>query len=68
LVEELPERQRTAVLLHKFRDLSYQEIAGLLDCSIPALKSILFRAYGTLRLRLSAEMKSEKIAAGEIEA
>ena len=56
LVEELPDRQRSAVLLHKFRDLSYQEIAALLDCSIPALKSILFRAYGTLRARLSGEM------------
>lgn len=63
LVEELPERQRIAVLLHKFRDLSYQEIAGMLDCSIPALKSILFRAYGTLRTRLSAEMRQNERAA-----
>jgi RNA polymerase sigma-70 factor, ECF subfamily len=52
-VAELPERQRAAVLLHKYHDLGYGEIAKILDCSESALKSLLFRAYETLRVRLA---------------
>ena len=52
-VRELPDRQRMAVMLHKFEDLSYREIASALNCSEGALKSILFRAYSTLRTRLA---------------
>lgn len=51
-VEELPEKQRLAVLLHKYQGLDYGEIAEILDCSESALKSLLFRAYETLRVRL----------------
>ena len=51
-VEELPEKQRLAVLLHKYQELDYAEIADILDCSESALKSLLFRAYETLRVRL----------------
>jgi RNA polymerase sigma-70 factor, ECF subfamily len=50
---ELPERQRAAVLLHKYHDLGYGEIAKILGCSESALKSLLFRAYETLRARLA---------------
>ncbi len=49
----LPEKQRVAVLLHKYHDLDYDEIAGILDCSESALKSLLFRAYETLRVELA---------------
>jgi RNA polymerase sigma-70 factor, ECF subfamily len=56
LLECLPDRQRDAVLLHKFEDLSYSEIAVVLGCSVPALKSLLFRAYATLRLRLEQDL------------
>jgi RNA polymerase sigma-70 factor (ECF subfamily) len=49
----LPEKQRAAVLLHKYHDLDYDEIAGILDCSESALKSLLFRAYETLRVQLA---------------
>jgi RNA polymerase sigma-70 factor, ECF subfamily len=52
-VEALPEKQRTAVLLHKYQDLGYDEIARILGCSESALKSLLFRAYETLRARLA---------------
>jgi len=52
-IVELPERQRVAVLLHKYHDLGYGEIAKILGCSEAALKSLLFRAYETLRLRLA---------------
>jgi len=51
-VEALPEKQRLAVLLHKYQEMDYGEIAVILDCSEGALKSLLFRAYETLRVRL----------------
>jgi RNA polymerase sigma-70 factor (ECF subfamily) len=49
----LPEKQRAAVLLHKYEEMDYGEIAGILDCSEGALKSLLFRAYETLRVQLA---------------
>jgi RNA polymerase sigma-70 factor (ECF subfamily) len=49
----LPEKQRAAVLLHKYEEMDYTEIAGILDCSEGALKSMLFRAYETLRVQLA---------------
>ncbi|MGB8591486.1 MAG: sigma-70 family RNA polymerase sigma factor [Candidatus Acidiferrales bacterium] len=52
-VEALPEKQRIAVLLHKYEDMDYAEIAKVLECSEAALKSLLFRAYETLRVQLA---------------
>lgn len=52
-VESLPPKQLAAVLLHKYEGLDYAAIAESLNCSIPALKSLLFRAYETLRRRLA---------------
>jgi len=52
-VEELPEKQRAAVLMHKYEELDYQQIAGALDCSVSAVKSLLFRAYDRLRTELA---------------
>jgi RNA polymerase sigma-70 factor, ECF subfamily len=52
-VEALPEKQRIAVLLHKYEELDYCEIAKVLECSEAALKSLLFRAYETLRVQLA---------------
>jgi len=52
-VEALPAKQRAAVLMHKFEGLDYQQISRVLDCSESALKSLLFRAYETLRGRLA---------------
>jgi RNA polymerase sigma-70 factor (ECF subfamily) len=51
-VEELPEKQRLAVLMHKYQEMDYAEIAEVLGCSQSALKSLLFRAYETLRTKL----------------
>ena len=53
-VEALPGKQRLAVLLHKYQELDYDEIAKVLDCSESALKSLLFRAYETLRVELAS--------------
>ena len=49
----LPEKQRVAVLLHKYEEMDYGEIARVLECSESALKSLLFRAYETLRVQLA---------------
>jgi len=48
-VEALPERQRMAVLMHKYQNLDYKQIAAVLKLSESATKSLLFRAYETLR-------------------
>lgn len=52
-VEALPEKQRAAVLLHKYQEMDYDQIAQVLGCSESALKSLLFRAYETLRVELA---------------
>jgi RNA polymerase sigma-70 factor (ECF subfamily) len=52
-IEKLPEKQRAAVLLHKYQELDYAEIAKILSCSESALKSLLFRAYEALRIELA---------------
>jgi len=52
-IEALPGKQRAAVVMHKFQDLEYTQIARALSCSESAVKSLLFRAYETLRGRLA---------------
>ena len=48
----LPERQRTAVLMHKYEGMDYKQIGDVLKLSESATKSLLFRAYQTLREKL----------------
>ena len=52
-VATLPEKQRAAVLMHKYEEMEYSQIATVLSCSESAVKSLLFRAYETLRARLA---------------
>jgi RNA polymerase sigma-70 factor (ECF subfamily) len=52
-IEELPDKQKAAVLMHKYQEMGYAQIAGALGCSESAVKSLLFRAYETLRSRLA---------------
>lgn len=52
-VAALPEKQRAAVLMHKYEEMDYVQIARVLGCSESAVKSLLFRAYETLRARLA---------------
>lgn len=49
----LPDKQRAAVLMHKYEEMEYTQIAKVLNCSESAVKSLLFRAYETLRARLA---------------
>ena len=51
-VNALPERQRVAVVMHKYQQMDYREIAAVLKLSESATKSLLFRAYETLREQL----------------
>ncbi len=51
-VEALPERQKMAVLMHKYQQMDYRQIADVLKLSESATKSLLFRAYETLRTQL----------------
>ena len=50
---QLPEAQRMALVLRRYEQLSYEQIAEVLDLSVPAVKSVLFRARAELRSRLS---------------
>jgi RNA polymerase sigma-70 factor (ECF subfamily) len=52
-IAALPEKQRAAVLMHKYEEMEYSQIARVLSCSESAVKSLLFRAYETLRARLA---------------
>jgi RNA polymerase sigma-70 factor (ECF subfamily) len=52
-IECLPSKQRAAVLMHKYEEMEYSEIANVLSCSESAVKSLLFRAYEHLRSRLA---------------
>jgi RNA polymerase sigma factor (sigma-70 family) len=55
---ELPDTQRMALVLRRYEDRSYEEIGEILDLSVPAVKSVLFRARTELRARLANYLKS----------
>ena len=52
-IMQLPKSQRMALVLRRYEQLSYDQIAEVLDLSVPAVKSVLFRARTELRSRLS---------------
>jgi len=51
-IDQLPETQRMAIILRRYDEFSYEEIAEIMDLSVPAVKSVLFRARADLRERL----------------
>jgi RNA polymerase sigma-70 factor (ECF subfamily) len=51
-LEGLNERQRMAVVLNKFEDMNYAEIAGVMGLTVKAVKSLLSRARMNLRAAL----------------
>jgi len=57
-VLELNERQRIAVLLHRFEDLSHAQISEITGWSVSAVESLLVRAYETLREKLRKNVES----------
>src|SRR6266852_3854674 len=57
-ITELPESQRMALILRRYEELTYEQIGEILDLSVPALKSVLFRARTELRERLKNYLKA----------
>jgi RNA polymerase sigma-70 factor, ECF subfamily len=55
---ELPENQRTAILLCRQDELSYEEIAKILRCSLSATKSLIHRGRETLKEKLKPYLKT----------
>ena len=55
---ELPENQRTALLLCRQDELSYEEIAEVLDCSLSATKSLIHRGRETLKEKLKPYLRT----------
>jgi RNA polymerase sigma-70 factor (ECF subfamily) len=51
-IDKLPETQRMAVILRRYDEFSYEEIAEILGLTVPAVKSVLFRARTDLREKL----------------
>jgi RNA polymerase sigma-70 factor, ECF subfamily len=56
-IASLPETQRMAVVLRRYEQLSYEEIATVLDLSVSAIKSLLFRARTSLRESLAGYLQ-----------
>ena len=56
-IASLPETQRMAVVLRRYEQLSYEEIAAVLNLSVSAVKSLLFRARTSLREALSGYLE-----------
>ena len=52
-INRLPESQRMAIILRRYEEMPYEEIAKVMGTTIPAVKSILFRARAELRQRLA---------------
>jgi RNA polymerase sigma-70 factor (ECF subfamily) len=55
----LPEQQRLAIVLRRYDEFSYEQIAEILKTSVPATKSLLFRARETLRVALQDYLEKE---------
>lgn len=57
---ELPERQRAAVVLRYYEDLTEDQVADVLRCSPRAVNSLVSRAMATLRARVEADDERER--------
>jgi len=58
-ITRLPETQRMALVLRRYEELSYEEIADILELTVPAIKSLLFRARTELRTRLNKYLSGD---------
>jgi RNA polymerase sigma-70 factor, ECF subfamily len=54
----LPETQRTAILLYREKEMSYEEISAILNCSLSATKSLIHRGRETLKEKLKPYLKT----------
>jgi len=51
-IDQLPEKQRAAIILREYEQLDYQEIANILEQSVSSVKSLLFRARASIKGQL----------------
>lgn len=51
---ELPDEQRMAMVLRRYEEMPYEEIAAVMETTVPAVKSLLFRAREALKVKLAA--------------
>jgi RNA polymerase sigma-70 factor (ECF subfamily) len=58
-LQSLPDNQRMALVLKKYDDLSYQEIAKILNCSVSAVESLIVRAKRTLQKKLTLQLQKK---------
>lgn len=56
-IAQLPKPQRLALILRRYEEMPYEEIGKVLGCSVPAVKSLLFRARTELRRLLASHLK-----------
>ena len=59
IVDGLPDAQRLAIVLNKYQDLSYEEVAAAMDLTVMAVKSLLFRARERIKERLMPYLREE---------
>jgi RNA polymerase sigma-70 factor (ECF subfamily) len=57
-IDELPEVQRLAVVMRQYDDTPYEDIAAVLELTVPAVKSLLFRARTELREKLKRYLEA----------
>jgi RNA polymerase sigma-70 factor (ECF subfamily) len=58
-IAKLPEKQRIAVVMRRFQETPYEDLCAVLGMSLPAVKSLLFRARTELRKHLAAYLGEE---------
>lgn len=58
-IRTLPEQQRLAIVLRRYDEFSYEQIAEILQTTVPATKSLLFRARETLRVALHDYLENQ---------
>lgn len=60
-INNLPEKQRSALILREYDQMDYQEIAEILDQSVSSVKSLLFRARSSVKLQLESYFNEPEV-------
>lgn len=58
-IQKLPLEQKEAIVLREYHGLSYEEISGVLNCSLAKVKILIFRARGNLKIELSSFLEGD---------
>jgi RNA polymerase sigma factor (sigma-70 family) len=63
-INQLPESQRSAIILREYEDMDYKEIASILGLTVSSVKSLLFRARQSIRLQLEPYISDSRMESG----